>query len=122
MVLDSSCWIELLRSGPLSESCGKELARAKTVIVPTLVLYEVYKKVAKQAGEDRGLSVVAMLSQYQVADLTRDVSLLAADLSLQNQLAMADSIVLAHAQAALATLITLDNDFAGIKGVRILRA
>jgi predicted nucleic acid-binding protein len=120
VVLDSSGWIERLKGGPLADACEREL-RAKTILVPTLVLFEVYRKVAKQSGEDLGLSVVAAMSQHRVVDLSRDIALHAADLSLSLGLAMADSTVLAHAHLERATLITLDNDFAGVDGVVVLR-
>jgi len=120
-IFDSSVWIEILGSGPLAKFCQKELHLHGKVIVPSLVLYEVYRKVATQISEDQGLSVVAMLSQYQVVDLTREVALLAADLSIQNRLGMADSMVLAHAQSIGAVLVTLDNDFVGVDGVKVIR-
>ncbi|MBI3555383.1 MAG: PIN domain-containing protein [Deltaproteobacteria bacterium] len=56
-----------------------------------------------------------------LADLNRDIALTAADLSVQLRLATADSVVLAHAHTAGATLVTLDNDFAGVTGARVLR-
>lgn len=121
IVLDSSAWIEILGSGPLAKACRKELDAADNVVVPTLVLFEVYRKILSSISEDQALSAVAVMSQHQVADLTREIALTAADLSLQLKLAMADSMVLAHAHATDATLVTLDKDFAGIAGARIVR-
>jgi toxin FitB len=62
-----------------------------------------------------------MLAQHTVADLTQEVALSAADLSIAHKLPMADSFVLAHAQRASATLVTLDDDFAGLPGATVLR-
>lgn len=64
---------------------------------------------------------MAALSQFEVIDLTRDIALLAADLSIHEKLAMADSVVLASARAQQATLVTLDNDFSAVSDVRVLR-
>jgi predicted nucleic acid-binding protein len=89
--------------------------------MPTLVLFEVYKKIAVTLSEDQALAAVATLSQYTVTDLSRDIALAAADISIQNRLGMADSIVLAHAREAGALLITLDNYFNGIQGAQVLR-
>jgi len=94
---------------------------ASSVVVPTLVLFEVYRKIAQQVSEDQALSSVAMLAQHAVADLTQEIALSAADLSLAHKLPMADSLILAHAQRAGATLVTLDNDFTEIPGVKVLR-
>lgn len=121
VLFDSSAWLELLGQGPLSKFCKKELDRAETVHVPTLVLYEVYKKIHLSVSEDQALSAVSLLSQYKVIELTSEIALTAAQLSLQWKLGMADSLILAHAQSAGASLITLDNDFAGIEGVQVIR-
>ncbi len=120
-VLDSSVWIELLNKGPLLKECTKVLKNAQRIIVPTLVLFEVYKKIAACHTEDQALSAIALLSQHEVMDMTREIALAAADLSLQKRLAMADSIVLAHAQQSGAVLVTLDNDFVGISDTQVIR-
>ena len=49
--------------------------------------------------------------------LTDELALVAADLSLAHKLPMADSIVLATAQAHGADVVTSDADFADIPGV-----
>ena len=85
LVLDSSVWIEILNGGKLAKECTRILKSAKTIYVPTLVLFEVYKKVTSLRSEDQALSAIALLSQYQVADMTREVALSAADLSLQKK-------------------------------------
>ena len=121
IVLDSSAWVEILGRGALSKTCEKELNSASRVVVPTVVHYEVYKKITAAFSDDRALSATAAMSQHETRDLTREIALLAADLSLQHRLGMADAIVLAHAHAVEATLITLDNDFAGIPGARVIR-
>jgi toxin FitB len=121
VLLDSSAWIEILGQGKQAKQCSQALSSAATVIVPTLVLYEVYRKIAHQVSEDQALSAVAVLTQYSVSDLNQEIALSAADLSLIHKLSMADSLILAHAQRARATLITLDNDFATVPGVKVLR-
>lgn len=122
MLLDSSVWIEILGSGPLAELSKKELRTASSVVVPTVVLFEVYKKIVSSVGEDQALSAAALLSQHVLVDLTQEVALTAADLSLQHKLGMADSLVLAHAHHAGAVLVTLDNDFSELLGVKVLRS
>jgi len=121
VVLDSSVWIEIFNNGALSKTCMKELKNASRVYVPTLVLFEVYKKIAMSRSEDQALSAVAVLSQHEVVDMCREIALTAADISIQSELPMADSIVLAHARQTDAVLLTLDNDFHGIPGARVIR-
>jgi predicted nucleic acid-binding protein len=121
ILLDSSCWIEIFRGDKLSHRCQKELQSASVVIVPTVVLFEVYRKINTSISEDQALSCIAVLSQYKNVELTREVALSAADLSIQLKLPMADSLILAHSQNENAILVTLDNDFSKIPGVKIIR-
>lgn len=121
VVLDSSAWIELLTGGKLEGVCRTELNAAKIVVVPTLVIFEVHRKVQQKMAGNEALSVVALLSSHHVVDFTRDIALLASTLSLEHRLATADSIVLAHAHAANARLLTLNNDFTDLPGARVLR-
>ncbi len=121
LVVDSSVWIEIFASGPLAKLCEKEMKNATTIIVPTIIIFEVYRKILKGSSEDQALSVVAAMTQYKVEELSQEVALLAGDISKDNNLGTADSLVLAHARNSQAILITLDNDFVGIEDVRVLR-
>lgn len=120
-LLDSSVWIEILASGPLHKVCRRELTSSPGVVVPTLVIFEVYRKIASALSEDQALSAVAYLNRWSVVPMDQEVALTAADLSIEHRLGMADSIVLAHSIREHARLVTLDNDFAGIPGVKIIR-
>lgn len=119
-VIDSSCWIEIFSNGMLAKKCQKEVLSSKSIIVPSLVIYEVYRKVKQSSSDESGLSAISYISQFEVKPLTREVALLAADLSLQFKLGTAGSIILAHANETSAELVTLDNDFRGLPGVQVL--
>ena len=88
------------------------------MIVPTLSVYEVFKRVIQQADEQAALQVVAVMQQGEVVDLTHPLALRAAALSERLKLPMADSIILATARFYEATLWTQDVDFEGLEGVR----
>jgi predicted nucleic acid-binding protein len=120
MVVDSSVWIEILVGGPLAVACEKKIS-AGDIRVPAMVLYEVYRKIKAKASEEKALEAIGALSSYEILNLTREVALLAADLSLELKLGMADSCMLAHARLLGVPLFTLDNDFASLSGVLILR-
>lgn len=120
-VVDSSVWVEILSVGARAKACARELENFGRLVVPTVVLFEVYKKLALSSSEDQALSAIANLSQYEVQDMTREVALTAADLAMTHDLAMADSIVLAHAVLAHGVLLTRDNDFANLPNARIVR-
>ena len=120
MIIDSSVWLEILQKGPKYEKCHKSIDSATNVRVPSIVIFELYKKIKKVSSEEDALDIVAMLSSHEVLDLNRDTALLAGDLVLEYKLAMADSIMLAHARLLNDELVTLDNDFRNIPGVRII--
>jgi len=86
--------------------------------VPTISVYEVFKRVLQQRGDGDALQVVALMQQGSVVDLTSSLALDAARTSAALGLPMADSIMLATARSCAATLWTQDSDFEGIHGVR----
>ena len=88
------------------------------LIVPTVSLYEVFKRVLQQRDESQALQAIALMQQGNVADLNATLALAAAKLSTDLKLPMADSIMLATARASGATLWSQDADFEGMEGVR----
>jgi len=59
------------------------------------------------------------MKKTQLVDLSEEIALTAADLSLAHKLPMADAIMLATARANDAELLTTDSDFEGIAGVTV---
>ncbi len=111
-VVDSSAWLEYFADGP---SAGYFAAAIEDVaadlIVPTVSVYEVFKRVLQQRDENAALTAIAVMQQGQVADLTPSLALSAATPSVKHKLPMADSIMYATARAFSATLWTPDADF-----------
>jgi len=122
ILVDSSAWLVLLSKGPLSYEVSKYMREgSKSVIVPTVVLFEVYRKIAKTVSQDEGLAAVALISTYEIVDISREIALTAADLSIRYTLGMADSLVLAVAREYNAVLLTFDYDFHKIPGTKVLK-
>jgi predicted nucleic acid-binding protein len=117
IVVDSSGWLEFLTDGVLAEEYAKRLRQPASVLTPTIVLYEVYKHAKRLLSEQDAVDAVSAMQKTQVVPLSDELALVAADLSLAYKLPMADSIVLATAQAYDADVITSDVDFADIPGV-----
>ncbi|THJ22926.1 MAG: type II toxin-antitoxin system VapC family toxin [Nitrospira sp. CG24E] len=117
MVLDSSGWIEFFTDGPLAERYAAYLTPRYQLITPTIVLYEVYKKIKRERGEETALLFAGRLHSTQVVHLTESIALLAADISLRHGLAMADAIVYATAKDQEAEVITGDADLKDLPGV-----
>ena len=110
VLLDSSGWIEFFTGGPLADRYATYLAPRYQIITATIVLYEVYKKIKRERGEETALLFAGRLSATQVIPLTDSIAFLAADLSLRHGLAMADAIVYATAKDQEAEVVTGDAD------------
>lgn len=119
IVLDSSGWIEFFADGPHAEEFAHRLRQPSVVITPTVALYEVYKWIKRERSEDEALAAVATMKKTVVRELTEDIALTAADLSLEHGLAMADAMMLAFARENDATLVTTDSGFERIAGVTV---
>lgn len=117
-LVDSSAWLEYFADGPNGGYFAAPIEDTKNLIVPTLCLYEVFKRVLQQRGEDGALQAVVIMQQGKVIPLDATLSINAAKLSVQFRLPMADSIILAAAQSFHATLWTQDADFQGMAGVK----
>lgn len=120
-IVDSSGWIEFFTSGPLADRYASYLKNRNDLVTPTVVIYEVYKKVKRERGEEAALLATGQLKATQVIPLTEPIALRAADLSLQHGLAMADAIVCATAREQNARLVTSDTDLKDLPGVVYLR-
>ncbi|MGZ5440687.1 MAG: PIN domain-containing protein [Thermoanaerobaculia bacterium] len=117
IVVDSSGWLEFLTEGPLASTYARRLRQPAAVITPTIVLYEVYKHAKRLRGEESALDAVAAMQKTRVVPLNDELALVAADLSLEHKLPMADAIVLATARLYEAEVVTSDADFDGVPGV-----
>lgn len=119
MIVDSSVWLEIFSKGPRATECQLKM-RGHTVSIPVIVLYEVYRKVKQKTSDETGLEVVAGLSKFKILPLERELALLAADLSLEHALSMADSLIYAFAIEHDEPLLTLDHDFSKLPGVIVI--
>ncbi len=119
-VVDSSGWLEYFANGPNAGFFAPAIENTTELIVPTLSLYEVFKRVLQQRGEGDALQAVAAMMQGRVVDVDTDLALSAARLSAAFRLPMADSVMLSSAQMHRATLWTQDADLEGIPGVEYI--
>ena len=117
ILMDSSGWIEFFTGGPLAERYAAYLTPRYDIITPTIVLYEVYKKIKRDKGEETALLFTGRLNASHVVQLTESIAYLAADISLRYGLAMADAIVYATAKDQKADVVTGDADLKDLPGV-----
>jgi predicted nucleic acid-binding protein len=119
-VVDSSGWLEYLADGPNADFFANSIVATRELLVPTLSLYEVFKRVLQQRGEDDALQAVALMQQGIIVELSAPLALSAARISLNDKIPMADSIMLATARAYGATFWSQDSDFENITGVKYI--
>ncbi|MEZ4662232.1 MAG: type II toxin-antitoxin system VapC family toxin [Caldilineaceae bacterium] len=119
-IVDSSGWLEYFADSANADFFAPAIKETEQLIVPSISLYEVFKRVCQQASEDDALTAIAVMQQGQVVDLDSTLAMQAALLSIELKLPMADSIILATARAHQALLWTQDDDFANIDGVRYI--
>ena len=117
-VVDSCGWLEYFGGGANASFFGEALSATAELVVPSVSIYEVFKRVLQQRDEGAALEAVAMMQQGCVVELSSTLALSAARLSVEHSLPMADSIMLATAQAREAVLWTQDADFEGLPDVR----
>ena len=110
-VVDSSAWLEYLADGPNAGFFAPAVENARELIVPSITVLEVFKRVLQQRGENDALQAVALMQEGRIVDLDAGLALNAAKLSAELRLPMADSIILATARAHKATIWTQDADF-----------
>jgi predicted nucleic acid-binding protein len=119
-VVDSSAWLEYFADGPNAAVFAEPLCDIAALVVPSITIYEVFKTVFRQRGEDAALQAVALMQQGAVVELSASLAMVAAKTSLDTGLPMADSIILATARQHDAQLWTQDEHFRDVPGVRFV--
>ena len=117
-LVDSSGWLEYFANGPNAEFFAPAIEDTAKLVVPTICLLEVFKRVLQQRDESDALRAVAQMQQGQVVDLDPSLALSAAKLGHDLKLPLADSVILATARACDAVFWTQDADFAKMKDVK----
>jgi len=119
-VVDSSAWLEYFANGPGAGFFATAIEDSSRLVVPTICLLEVFKRVLQQKAEGAALQAVAVMQHGQVHVMDSSIAISAARLGVAHKLPLADSVVLAVARHCEALLWTQDADFEGLDNVRYL--
>ena len=117
-VVDSSAWIEFFVDGPNARFFSKAIRNVDALLVPSVVVLEVYRYVLRERGRQDALETAAALRQGRVIDLTQGLAIEAAELGASYGLPLTDSVIYATAVAHDATLWTQDSHFEGLDAVQ----
>lgn len=119
-VVDSSGWLEYFAGGSQAGTFAPVVENTAKLIVPSICLLEVFRRVLQQRDEGAALQAAGAMHQGSVVPLDGALALESARLGVDRRLPLADSIVLATARRFGAILWTQDADFEGIEGVRFI--
>ncbi len=117
-VVDSSAWLEFLSDGTNANLFIEPLSDADNLIVPAITIYEVFRSVYRQKGENYAMQTFALMQKGQLIELDASLSIAAAKISLKYEIPMADSIIYATAVKFDALLWTQDKDFETLPNVK----
>ena len=119
-VVDSSGWLEFFGEGAHGDVYAPVIQDSANLLVPVICIYEVFKRVTQLRDGEEALQTAALMATGEVVEVTLEIALLAADLSIAHKLPMADSLILATTRLYEATLWTQDAHFKGLDGVKFI--
>jgi predicted nucleic acid-binding protein len=120
-IIDSSLWLEYFAgtaAGNIVSALIEPVKAVSDLIVPSITLYEVFKKLLIETNEASALLIVAHMKQGKVINLDDVLALEASLSSIAHKLPMADSFIYATAEKYNCTIWTQDKHFSGLKHVK----
>jgi len=110
IIVDSCGWLEWFTDGKLADQYKEYLADSDNILMPAIIIYEVYKVLKREVSEEKALFAVGFMKKSKVIPFDENLALAAADIGLHGKLAMADAIIVATAQTHNCTIISSDVD------------
>ena len=117
-LVDSCGWLEFVNSGPNAEFFGPVLRDRDNLVVSSICIYEVSRKMMEKLSRLETSRLVSDMRRAHVVEVSEELAFSAASLSRKYGLGMADAIIFATAQSEGATVWTQDDDFARLPGVK----
>jgi toxin FitB len=117
-IVDSSGWLEYFTNGPNAQRFLPALKETSSLVVPVVSIYEVFKVVLRESGENAAIQAAMAMQKATVVEMTSRLAMAAAKISLELSLPMADSMILATARIHNATIWTQDAHFKDLAGVK----
>lgn len=120
-LVDSCGWLEYLADGPNAAFFAPAIENTDDLLVPTLCILEVFKRVLQQRGEDAALQAAALMQQGHVIDLDSGTAVNAAKIGHEIKLPLADAVIVATARIHHAVIWTQDSDLKDVEGVKFVK-
>jgi predicted nucleic acid-binding protein len=119
-IIDSSGWIEYFSNGKLTDRFSKYIEKANSddFFTPSLIIYEVYKKIRSSYSEEEAIkAIVHIQANTTIIDIDSKLAVKSAEISLKENLSLADSIIYETSVLTKSEIITSDKHFKGKKNV-----
>jgi len=120
-LVDSSGWLEYLAEGKNAKLFAPAIEKTDELVVSTINLYEIYKKVLYEKDEHSAIQVVGLMQQAKVVEVNSTIAIQAAKFSFEQKIPMADSLIYITAKQNNAIVWTQDIDFKDLDGVKYFR-
>lgn len=117
-IVDSSGWLEYFTNGPNAQRFLPALKETSSLMVPVVSIYEVFKVVLRESGENAAIQAAMAMQKATVVEMTSRIAMAASKISLELSLPMADSMILATARLHNATIWTQDSHFKDLSAVK----
>ena len=117
-IVDSSAWISYFTDDKNAGVFAAPIENLEQLLVPSIILTEVFKYMYRHADEGVALQSIAHMSQGQTVPLDSALALDAAVVGLEFKLPLADSIIYATAKKFGARVWTRDADFKDLPEVK----
>ena len=117
-IVDSSCWLEYLMDSEIGANVASIIEKPDDLIVPTITLYEVFKKLLAEKDEKYAMDVISYMQTGKVVEFDANLSLSAAQVSRKYKLSLADSIIYATSLQFSAIIYSCDKHFKDIPDIQ----
>ena len=85
-VVDSSCWLEFIENSPIGNAVAPIIADMERLLVPTIVLYEVSRKLTAMKDANYAKGFIQGMLNADIVPLDAPLSISAANIGLKYQL------------------------------------
>ena len=119
-LVDSCGWLEYFSDGANADFFEAALKDTKNLLVPTICIYEVFKKILFERGENPAFQAVGIMNQGTVLGLDFGLAIQSAKLSQEYKMPFVDSVILASARQYEAVIWSQDEHFKDIKSIRYI--
>ncbi|MFP4384002.1 MAG: type II toxin-antitoxin system VapC family toxin [Spirochaetia bacterium] len=119
-LVDSCGWIEYFSDSPNADFYADAIEDIDELIVPTVCIAEVFKKLYITVNENSALIAIAHMRQGKTIPLTDSIALAAATFGIDEKLPFAESVIYATGIISKARILTQDRYFKGLEGIQFL--